>query len=219
MNNPNPQVQKSSMLKSTLVRPGPASSGPAAWRLSLNTILTVLFTSTVLALTGCSSVKTHIDTGKVTGHTFVFMNTGKRQAPAYADNREKVHAMIQAAITKNLAGKGVTLAKGDADLIVAYLVIAGNNADTVSINDYFGYGDDATALADKVHREQAVRGNERYYFESGTLVIDIVDAKTSKLCYRTSIKEAILRDLDPEARAKRIQTLVDQAMTGLRIGP
>jgi hypothetical protein len=100
---------------------------------------------------------------------------------------------------------------------VAYLVIAGNNATTTSLNDYFGYTDDATKLVDKVHTEQAIKSEDRNYFEEGTLVIDLISSQTMKLLKRTSVQSPILRNLDPEARQARLQSFVDQALSDLRI--
>ena len=65
-------------------------------------------------------------------------------------------------------------------LIVAYLVIVGNNASTEAISTYFGYNRDAAALHDKAQDAYASSKNPNY-FEAGTLLIDLIDAKTYKL--------------------------------------
>ena len=170
-----------------------------------------------LAAAGCSSVKTHVDTGPIAARTFSFLNTGPKEPPAFADKRTQVYTMINEAITRNLAAKGVSNVPSGGDVTVAYLVIAGNNATTTSLNDYFGYTDDATALVDKVHTEQAIKGENRNYFEAGTLVIDLISPQTSKLLKRATVQSSILRNLDPEARQARLQSFVDQALSGLRI--
>jgi hypothetical protein len=171
----------------------------------------------VVAMAGCSSVKTQVDSGPIAARTFSFVNIGPKPALAAADNRAQVHQMIQQAVVKNLAGKGVALVNSGGDLTVAYLVIAGNNVSTTSLNEYFGYGSDATALVEKVHSEQAVKSDNRNYFEAGTLVIDILDPKTSKVLKRSTVQSSILRNLPADARQARIQSLVDQALSGLRI--
>jgi len=170
-----------------------------------------------LVVAGCSSVKTKVDTGPITASTFSFLDTGARVAPAATDKRAQAHALIQEAITRNLAGKGVGRVNTGGEVTVAYLVIVGNNVATTSLNDYFGYAADASELVDKVHTTQAVNGNERGYFEAGTLVIDLVNPKTSKLLKRSSISAPILRDLPLDARQSRVQTIVDQALGDLRI--
>jgi hypothetical protein len=170
-----------------------------------------------LAAAGCSSVKTHVDTGPITARTFSFLNTGPKERPAYADKRTQVYTMINEAVTRNLAAKGVSNVPSGGDVTVAYLVIAGNNATTTSLNDYFGYTDDAAKLVDKVHTEQAIKDQDRNYFEEGTLVIDIISPQTMKLLKRTAIQSPILRNLAPDVRQARIQSFVDQALSGLRI--
>src|SRR5215471_4182424 len=114
-----------------------------------------LVTCTLLTLTlvGCSSVKTHVDNGHVTAHTFSFLNTGS-SPPSYSEERKEAHAMIQQALTRNLSTHGISHVSSGGDLTVAYLVVVGNNATTTSLNRYFGYTDDSSALVEKVHAEQ-----------------------------------------------------------------
>jgi hypothetical protein len=125
--------------------------------------------------------------------------------------------MIQTAITKNLAAKNVAFVASGGDVTVAYLVITGNNAATTCLNDYFGYQTDADALVDKVHTEQSIKSGNRAYFEAGTLVIDFVNPKTSKLLKRASISAPILRNLPDDVRQERLQSIVDQALKSLRV--
>jgi hypothetical protein len=176
-----------------------------------------LIVAGALALAGCSSVKTHVDTGPIHARTFSFINTGTRAVPSYAEKRQQVHAAVQEAITKNLAAKGLSKVDQGGDVIVAYLIIAGNNATTTSLNEYFGYTPDATALVDKAHRSQAMKSDERGYFEEGTLVIDFLDPTTSKVLKRATVQAQILRELPLDAREARLQALVDKALSDLRV--
>jgi hypothetical protein len=138
--------------------------------------------------------------------------------PAYTDNRQAIHPMIQGAIAKNLSNRGVAHVAGGGDITVAYLVIVGNNATTTSLNDYFGYGGDAAALQDKAHT--AYTGNKNpNYFEAGTLVIDLIDSKTFKLLKRGHASRPLLRNLPEDARAERIQEVVDEILRDLRLAP
>ncbi len=170
-----------------------------------------------LALTGCSSVKTKVDHAPVSARTFSFLDTGPRPMPEYSETRKEAHALIQQALINNLAGKGVTCTPTGGDITLAYLVIVGNNAETTSLNRYFGYSNDADALVDKVHKQQTQKSTERNYFEAGTLVIDVLDPKSSKLLQRRSIQAQVLRNLSLEKRQARVQTIVDQALADLQI--
>jgi hypothetical protein len=171
----------------------------------------------VLAVAGCSSVKTKVDSGPIAARTFSFVNTGAKPPPAAADTRAQVHQMIQQAVTKTMAGKGVAYVSSGGQLTVAYLVIAGNNVSTTSLNEFFGYTADAAALVEKVHSEQAVKSGDRNYFEAGTLVVDIVDSRTAKVLKRSTVRSSILRNLPAETRQARVQALVDQALSDLLI--
>jgi hypothetical protein len=178
--------------------------------------LTMLLAAT-LALTGCSSVKTTENNAPVRARTFSFLNMGPRPEVKYAESRQQAHVAIQEAIIKNLAAKGVTHVTAGGNITVAYIVIVGNNVSTTSLTGYFGYGSDAEALLEKVHKEQTQAQAERGYFEAGTLVIDLLDPATSKVLQRRSISAPVLRDLPMESRVARVQSVVDQALADLRI--
>jgi len=169
-------------------------------------------------LSACSSVKTHVDEGPVRAGTFSFLNTGSRQAPAFAEESRKAHELVQQALIKNFAAKGVKHLPSGGEVIVAYLIVVGNNSTTTSLNDYFGYTDAREAFVKKVHAEQTGR-DSRNYFEAGTLVIDLVDRGGQKLLQRRSIQAEVLRKLPMEERAARVQSLVDRALKDLPLSP
>jgi hypothetical protein len=171
------------------------------------------------ALAACSSVKTHVDKGALRGRSFSFLDTGLRKLPNYAEERNEAHAMVQKALINNLAAKGVDHVATGGAVTVAYLIVAGNNVATTSLNSYFGYSEDREELVNKVHKEQTGEDKGRGYFEAGTLVIDFVDPGTSKLLQRRSIHAQILRNLPLETRTARIQAIVDQALKDVRFSP
>ena len=172
--------------------------------------------ASVLMLAGCSSTPTKVDSGPIRARTFSFVSRSGKPAPAYADNRQAIHAMIQGAITKNLADRSVSQVPSGGDVTVAYLIIAGNNASTTSINDYFGYGEDAAALHNKAHTAYTESKNPNY-FEAGTLVIDIIDAKSFKLLKRGYATRSLLRNAPDDVRSERIQEVVDAILRDVRI--
>jgi hypothetical protein len=177
----------------------------------------LLLTLTVsgLVLAGCSSTSTKVDTGSISARSFSFVNRAG-PPPTYAEGRERVHTMVQEAITKNLATKGVGKVPTGGDVTVSYLLIVGNNATTTSINDYFGYGESAAALQEKAHKAYTENKNPNY-FEAGTLVIDIVDAKSFKLLKRGYATRPILRNVSDDARVARIQEVVDEILRDVHI--
>ena len=133
---------------------------------------------------GCSSTPTKVDEGPIHATTFSFIARDDRATPSFTVDRwQPIHVMIQDSITRNLADKGLNKVASGGDVIVAYLVIVGNNASTEAVNDYFGYGRDAAALHDKAQDAYSSSKNPNY-FEAGTLLVDIIDAKTYKLLRR-----------------------------------
>jgi hypothetical protein len=178
----------------------------------------ILLVTGVLALAGCSSTPTHVGGGPIHASTFSYVNTGLKPAPGYADDRAPIHSMIQSAITKSLASRGLTQVATGGEVTVAYLIITGNNASTASINDYFGYGDDATALHEKAHAAYTGSKNPNY-FEAGTLLIDLIDSKSYKLLKRGYATRPILRNIPDDARAARIQEVADEILRDVRVAP
>jgi len=183
-----------------------------------SSLLCTSLAAAALAFAGCSSVETRVDTGPIRARSFSFIKISA-ETPTFANNVAAIHAMVQDAITRTLAGKGVTRLPAGGDVTVAYLIIAGNNASTTSLNEYFGYGDEATALVDKVHKEETTENERRDYFEAGTLVVDVIDPRTNKLLWRGSLQRDILRNATPEVRAARIQQVVQGVLASLRISP
>ena len=169
-----------------------------------------------LLLAGCSSTPTLVDHGPIAAKTFSFITRAARPAPSFSDDRQLAHQLIQNAITKNLADHGVSRVDSGGDVNVGYLLIVGNNVSTAAINEHFGYGPDAAELQDKAQAAYT-KQKSRTYFEAGTLVIDISDARTSKLLKRGYASRPLLRDLPADARAERVQGVVDEILRDLRI--
>ena len=178
----------------------------------------LLLAAGLLALAGCSSTPTHVKGGAIHASTFSYVNAGPKPAPGYADNRAAVHSMIQGAITRSLASRGLIQVATGGEVTVAYLIITGNNASTASINDYFGYGDDASALHEKAHKAYTGSKNPNF-FEAGTLLIDLIDSKSYKLLKRGYATRPILRNLPDDARAARLQEVADEILRDVRVSP
>jgi hypothetical protein len=167
-----------------------------------------------VVLAGCKT-STHVDKGPIKAATFSFLRAGPLPEGAFTEKRQHIHAYIQEAITGNLAAKGVRAVPQGGDVTVAYLIIVGNNASTSAINDYFGYGPDAFALADKAHSEYT-GGKERNYFEAGTLLIDVIDARTQKVLARNYVTRPVLRNPPDDVRKARLGEAVNEVLSQVR---
>lgn len=178
--------------------------------------LIVALTAVVALSVGCTSTETKVDGGDIHARTFSFVDNGSKPAPDYADNRQAVHTMIQDAITKNLASRGISRVPSGGEIIVGYLVIINAQGYTQRINDYYGYGNDAANLQKKAHKAYASSKNPNR-FEAGTLVIDIIDSSNFKLLKRNYATRQILRDVPADAKATQIQEVVDEILKDLRV--
>jgi hypothetical protein len=165
---------------------------------------------------GCSSTPTRVDEGPIRAATFSFVAKTPSRAPDYAAAQEQIDAMIQDAISRNLAARGLRRVASGGDVTVAYLLIIGNNASTEMVNTYFGYGRDASALQDQAHKGYT-RNKNPNYFEAGTLLVDLIDTQSYKLLKRSYVVRPLLKNPTAEARAEHIQEAVDAVLSDLRL--
>ena len=178
-------------------------------------IILFVVSACVLSLAGCSSTRPEVDTGSISARTFSFINTQGKATPEFAEQRQQVHSLFQGAITQGLARRQVSRVEQGGDVTVAYLIIAGNNVVTTSINDYFGYGRDSAKLADIAHTKYTNNKNPNYY-EAGTLLIDIIDSKSWKVLYRGHATRAVQKNISAEAQAVRVNEVVEEILAGVR---
>jgi hypothetical protein len=171
----------------------------------------------LILIAGCST-PTKVDKGPIKAASFSFLHPGPLPEAAFAANRQRVHAMVQEAISDNLTAKGLKRVPDSGEVTVAYLIIVGNNVTTSAIDDYFGYGPDTRALADKAQTAYT-ENDQRGYFQAGTLLIDLVDSRTHKLLQRHHVTKPLLQNPTADVRKANIQEAVNEALQGVRIEP
>ena len=168
----------------------------------------------VVMIAGCST-PTHVDKGPIKATTLSFVNPGPLPEYAFRENRKQVNIIVQEAIASDLATKGVKYVAQGGEVTVAYLIVIGNNVTTSAINEYFGYGADAIALEDKAQKAYT-EGKQRGFFEAGTMLIDIVDSRTSKLLARNYVTRPVLQNPSADARKANIEEAVQEALKNVR---
>jgi hypothetical protein len=181
------------------------------------TLASILLVAGILAIAGCASTKTKIETSSISARTFSFVSS-TRPLPEFAAKEKQVHELVQNAITESLARRHITRVDQGGDIIVAYLIITGDNVSTASINDYFGYGRDAQELLNVAH-DKYTGSKVPYHFEAGTLLIDIIDGKTFKVLKRGYASRNLQKDVAPEARAQRMNDVVEEILAGTQFNP
>jgi hypothetical protein len=167
-----------------------------------------------VVIAGCST-PTHVNKGSIKATTFSFVNPGPLPEYAFREDRKQVNALVQEAITSDLAAKGVSFVAQGGEVTVAYMIVVGNNVSTSAINEYFGYGADAMALADKAQKAYT-DGNQRGYFQAGTLLIDIVNPRTNKVLARNYVTRPVLQNPTAETRKANIEEAVKEALSSVR---
>lgn len=132
---------------------------------------------------------------------------------SFSDATErKVHGMIQRSLKQQFTANGKSWGGGDADLIVAYMVIYQEPAMTASYDDFFGYGRDGTQIAERAHDVGVVESKRPDYFRSAAIVVDVIDAKTNELVYRNYAQGDVVKGVSDDRRSDRIEAAVGQAL-------
>lgn len=165
-------------------------------------------------LASCSSSKVAMPKGSSKGFHSVRLvrTTPSTDTRNFDADRKKVNDVIQKAMAAEFTAKGIAVNDGQADLIAAYLIVLQNNAATTTINDYFGSGRNADAIAMAAHEAWVNKGNRVDSFEAGTLVVDLIDAKTNKLVYRNYSRRDIHDNLPESQRRQRVNQMVAEAL-------
>jgi Domain of unknown function (DUF4136) len=125
---------------------------------------------------------------------------------------KQVHGMIQNSISRQFTSKGMTYGRGDADLVVAYLVIYQEPGMTARYDNYFGYGRDVEQIADVAHTRGALENQRPDYFRQAGVLIDVIDSRTHKLVYRNLAKGDVIKGASAGTRSARIDAAVAGAL-------
>lgn len=167
-----------------------------------------------VALVGCQTIEQ--PKGSSAGYRSArFVAAKKNPFAANSTSLERsaeVNQMVQTAITSAFKANGIPVVQGDADLIIAYLLMRQGNVSTSLAQDYFGHGRDASAIMDEAHRRGVIESKRPDTFDDGGIVIDLLDARTNKLVFRNYARKAIIEGISPDERQQRINAAVNQAL-------
>ncbi len=161
----------------------------------LRTTLFTLFAAGAIALVGCGSmtVSSHIERGA----DFDVYRTydwgppdGLPTGDPRLDNNAFFQDYVQGAVEKQLAMKGLERgASGSADLLVHYHANVTQRIDVDATDRQYGY-----ASSYEPHVVD---------FEQGTLVVDVIDARTNKLVWRGWAQDSVAGVIDDQDRLDR----------------
>lgn len=165
-----------------------------------------------LFLASCSS-SVDMPRGTSKGYTSARLIHRDPNLPAITNATEKqVHGMIQRSLAKQFTSRGMAYGKGNADLLVAYMVIYQESGMTADYRDYFGSGRNADEIAELAHNRGVLDNKRPDFFRQAGILIDVVDARTNKLVYRNLAKGDVVKGVSASTRAARIDTAVTGAV-------
>jgi hypothetical protein len=162
-----------------------------------------------VSLAGCSgmSIRTDYNPGAdfTKYSTYAWLATPET-GDARVDNA-LVEGRIKAAVDQALTAKGYRqVAPDQATFWVGYHLSIEGRMDVNTVNSYYGYG------WGRGYYGPAYTDTQVYYYNQGTLLIDIVDAQAKELAWRGSAEAEVKPDVPPEERSKRINSAVAQVL-------
>jgi hypothetical protein len=171
--------------------------------------MTIVVTAlAALALAGCATmnVSSHIERN-VSFSEYVTYDWGPPDnlpvGDPRLDNNPFFNDYLQGAVEKKMAAKGFERVDSGqkADLLIHYHASVNQKLDVYGVDNQHGYcyGDCQPQVVD---------------YELGTLVIDIVDAKTSKVVWRGWAQDAMNGIIDNQAR---LEKQVDEGVTKMML--
>jgi hypothetical protein len=159
--------------------------------------------ASVLALAGCATmnVSSHVERGVNFAQFTTYDWTAADALPVgdpRLDNNPFFRDYLQGAIEKQLAAKGYRRVTGsDADLLLHYHATVNQRMEINEVDRQAGYCYEDC-------RPQIIE------YEQGTLVVDVVDARTKKVIWRGWAQDSVQGIIDDQDRLER---QVDKAVT------
>ena len=174
----------------------------------------------MLTLSACSSVDTSWDYNPDVNFsqmkTFAWSTADDDGSQYHLDGL--MDERVRNAVDQTLAAKGLKMvAKDKADLLVNYLTKVSTKVNVNTFTNYYGYNPYYSYYApgwgwNGPWGAAPVTETQVSEYNVGTLIIDLVDAKTQKLVWRGSLGD-IIRDKDtPRERVQFINKSVNEIL-------
>lgn len=182
----------------THVLPGPA-------RATLATL------ATLAALAACSStsvdvrVNPGLDMATYRVYSWLPLARTGTGDPRFDD--ELIHSQIVSAIEQELNTRGYVLSAGaEADFLVAYHAAVERQMHASAMYEDYG---------ERPGWSWAIPTTQVTSYDEGTLILDLLEARTRKIVWRASLQARVDSDASPKKREKRIIKAVAKMMESL----
>ncbi|WP_137222152.1 DUF4136 domain-containing protein [Shewanella sp. MEBiC00475] len=169
--------------------------------------------ATVLFLSACSTLKSSSDFDPSVSFdqykTYSWVANKNDVAGYHLDGL--MDQRVRAAIESQLSQKGFTKTdKKDADLLVNYITKVDKKINIDTFNSHYGYNPyygPRWGWGGSLQTETTVRE-----YDVGTLMVDLVDNKTSKLVWRGTVADTVREQNTPEERIQIINNAISTVM-------
>jgi hypothetical protein len=181
-----------------------ASHGLFSKQKIMKTTILSLTLGLLLLTIGCSSVSVMHDYDSEANFaafkTYAWMSApinGTGSVEAALQSNSLLDKRIKQSADRHLAAKGFTTDATSPDFLVAYHVGA---QDRIDVTDWgYGYGHGRWFGGDRVDVHQ---------FKEGTLILDIIDARTKQLVWRGIATGALDPNVSPEALTRKLDEAI-----------
>ncbi|MBO9611275.1 MAG: DUF4136 domain-containing protein [Dyadobacter sp.] len=171
----------------------------------MRTITIALLSTAVLIMAGCASVKVdQVDSAHLTHYkkyAWVKPEENTKQLPQLSNSITEEN--IRAAVKNEFTKKGITEDEQNPDLLLMYHIFTTQKTENVPnppVYPYYGYGFGPRAyyfhgqlipIAYAGYYNPWNTGYHQEHYTDGTLIIDVIDAKTNELLWRGSMENPV----------------------------
>ena len=186
--------------------------------LNINFGNTIIISIALIILSGCSSLSVNTDFNQQTDFT-KYKTFDWLAFPKDMKVDELNRVRFVTAVENNLAAKGINQNTSKPDFVIATHFGKENKVDitnwgyTYAPSGYYrGYGYRHPGNYGYAGSYASTGGVSVYEYEQGTLILDVVDAKTKKLIWRATAKAIISPASTPEKQTEKIKDAVQKIL-------
>lgn len=168
----------------------------------------LLYVLAPLFVGACASIAVNTDFDPATDfgayHTYRWVPEPQRATgDVRIDRNPLLDRRVRAAVERHLTAKGFEKREsGEVDFLVAYHASLEGKMDVTTMDRYYGYRRRGVLVQETMVRE----------YDQGTLVLDIVDARTNELTWRGTAQAEVTGADTPEERTAKIDKAVEKTL-------
>lgn len=171
----------------------------------------------MLSVSACSTLRTSTDFDPAVNFdnykTYAWVKATDKEAKSAYHLDGLMDQRVREAVDNQLVSKGISKVESDkADILVNYLTKVDKKINVDTFNTHYGYnpyyGPRWGAWGGTMGTTQTTVRE----YEVGTLIIDLIDNKTSKLIWRGSVADTIRDKNTPQERVQVVNEAIGQVM-------